>query len=137
VGLLPNALAKQAAREAGAAEAWFVDDLGFVTEGSSTNAWIVDAEGVLRTRDTNANILRGITRNALLHLARDAGVDVAERPFTVEEAKGAREAFFTAASAFVTPAISVDGAKIGDGVPGPTTLKLRDLYLSHARNTAV
>jgi D-alanine transaminase len=137
VGLLPNALAKQAAREAGAAEAWFVDDLGFVTEGSSTNAWIVDAEGVLRTRDTNANILRGVTRLTLLGLVREAGIELAERPFTVDEAKAAREAFFSAASAFVTPVVSIDRAKIGSGRPGPTTLKLRELYLANARNTAV
>src|ERR1700758_12721 len=76
VGLLPNALAKQAARETGAYEAWFVDELGFVTEGASTNAWIVDADGALRTRDTNANILRGITRKTLLDLAAEAGVKV-------------------------------------------------------------
>ena len=137
VGLLPNALAKQAARERGAAEAWFVDDLGFVTEGSSTNAWIVDADSVLRTRDTNANILRGITRRALLDIARDAGFKVEERPFTVDEAKAAKEAFFTAASAFVMPVVSIDGAKIGTGKPGPVALKLRGLYLSEARDGAI
>jgi D-alanine transaminase len=137
VGLLPNILAKQAAKEAGAVEAWLVDELGLVTEGSSTNAWIVDKDGVLRTRDTQANILRGVTRGALLELAREAGIEVAERPFTVAEAKTAREAFFTAASAFVMPVISIDGAKIGDGRPGPVSLKLRELYLEHARATAV
>lgn len=137
VGLLPNILAKQAAKEKGAAEAWLVDDLGFVTEGSSTNAWIVDAEGVLRTRDTNCNILRGITRHNLLGLAREAGVEVSERPFSVDEAKQAREAFFTAASAFLTPVVSVDGAKVGEGRPGPITLRLRDLYLKQAVELAV
>ncbi|MBC6980809.1 D-amino-acid transaminase [Caulobacter sp. 17J80-11] len=136
VGLLPNALAKQKAREAGAAEAWFVDELGFVTEGSSTNAWIVDAEGVLRTRDTQANILRGITRHGLLALAREAGLQVAEGPFTVDQAKAAKEAFFSAASAFVMPVVSIDGAKIGDGRPGPIATRLRQLYLENARNTA-
>jgi D-alanine transaminase len=136
VALLPNILAKQAAREQGAAEAWFVDELGLITEGSSTNAWIVDADGVLRTRDTNANILRGITRHSLIDLAREAGIEVAERPFSVEDAKAAREAFFSAASAFVMPVISVDGVKIGDGKPGPISAKLRDLYLANARNTA-
>jgi D-alanine transaminase len=136
VGLLPNALAKQKAREAGAAEAWFVDELGFVTEGSSTNAWIVDAEGVLRTRDTQANILRGITRHGLLALAREAGLQVAEGPFTVDQAKAAKEAFFSAASAFVMPVVSIDGAKIGDGRPGPVATRLRQLYLENARNTA-
>jgi D-alanine transaminase len=136
VGLLPNALAKQAAREAGAYEAWLVDDLGLVTEGSSTNAWIVDAEGRLRTRDTNANILRGITRASLIQLAREAGVELFEQPFSVDEAKAAREAFLTSASAFVTPVVSVDGSKIGDGKPGPVTARLRSLYLDHARRTA-
>jgi D-alanine transaminase len=136
VGLLPNALAKQAAREAGAYEAWLVDDLGLVTEGSSTNAWIVDAEGRLRTRDTNANILRGITRASLIQLAREAGTELFEQPFSVEEAKAAREAFLTSASAFVTPITSIDGTIIGDGRPGPVTAKLRSLYLDHARRTA-
>jgi D-alanine transaminase len=136
VGLLPNALAKQAAREAGAYEAWLVDDLGLVTEGSSTNAWIVDAEGRLRTRDTNANILRGITRSSLIELAREAGVELFEQPFSVEEAKAAKEAFLTSASAFVTPIVSVDGAVVGDGKPGPVGARLRSLYLDHARRTA-
>ena len=134
VGLLPNALAKQKAKEAGAFEAWFVDDLGFVTEGSSTNAWIVDADGVLRTRDTNANILRGVTRKTLIDLAREAGLEVTERPFTVDEAKGAQEAFLTSASAFVTPVVRIDGAAVGQGRPGPVTQRLRGLYLEQARN---
>ena len=134
VGLLPNALAKQAAREAGAVEAWFVDDLGLVTEGASTNAWIVDADGLLRTRDTNANILRGVTRNTLIGLARSEGLEVAERPFTVDEAKAAREAFLTSASAFVTPIVRIDGAPVGEGQPGPVTRRLRALYLEQARN---
>ena len=137
VGLLSNAMAKQKARGAGAFEAWFVDDLGLVTEGSSTNAWIVDADGRLRTRDTNCNILRGITRRSLIDVARDAGVDVAEQPFSVEDARAAREAFVTSASAFVMPIVSVDGAKVGDGKPGPVTQRLRSLYLDHARATAV
>jgi len=137
VGLLPNALAKQAAREAGAYEAWLVDDLGFVTEGASTNAWIVDADGTLRTRDTNANILRGITRKTLIDLAEEAGVKVALRPFTVEEAKAAKEAFITAASTLVLPVVRVDGAQVGDGKPGPVGLRLRALYEQNARETAV
>jgi D-alanine transaminase len=137
VGLLPNVLAKQAAREAGAAECWFVDELGLVTEGSSTNAWIVDKDGVLLTRDTNANILRGITRKSLIGLAREAGIKTEERPFSVEDVKAAREAFFTAASAFVTPVVSIDGARIGDGKPGPVSTRLRSLYLEFARSTAV
>ena len=136
VGLLPNVLAKQAARETGAYEAWLVDDLGFVTEGASTNAWIIDAEGVLRTRDTNANILRGVTRKGLIDLAEEAGIPVSQQPFTVEEAKGAKEAFITAASTFVMPVVAIDGAKIGDGRPGPVAKRLRALYLGNARSTA-
>lgn len=137
VGLLPNILAKQVAKERGAAEAWLVDDMGLVTEGSSTNAWIVDADGNLRTRDTQANILRGITRGNLLGIAGGAGVKIVEKPFSVEEAKQAKEAFFTAASAFLTPVVSIDGAKIGDGKPGPITMKLRKLYFDQAAELAV
>jgi D-alanine transaminase len=135
VGLLPNVMAKQAAREAGAGEAWFVDELGLVTEGSSTNAWIVDRDGLLRTRDTNCNILRGVTRRSLLRLAAEHGIEVAERPFSVEEAQQAREAFFTSASAFVTPVVKIDGRTVADGRPGPVTQRLRALYLEEARNT--
>ena len=136
VGLLPNALAKTAAREAGAYEAWLVDELGFVTEGASTNAWIVDADGVLRTRDTNANILRGVTRKTLLTLASEAGIEVSQRPFTVAEARAAKEAFITAASTFVMPVVAVDGAVIGNGQPGPVSERLRALYVRNARATA-
>ena len=137
VGLLPNVLAKQAARERGAYECWMVDDMGLVTEGASTNAWIVDENGKLRTRDTQANILRGCTRTTLMELIEQEGVELDERPFTVEEAKRAKEAFFTAAGAFVTPAVSIDGTKIGDGKPGPITTKLRTLYLEKARRDAI
>ncbi len=137
VGLLPNVLAKQAARERGAYECWMVDDMGLVTEGSSTNAWIVDENGKLRTRDTQANILRGCTRTTLMELIEQEGIELDERPFTVEEAKRAKEAFFTAAGAFVTPAVSIDGIKIGDGKPGPITTKLRTLYLEKAKRDAI
>lgn len=137
VSLLPNALAKQAAKQVGAGEAWFVDDLGLVTEGSSTNAWILDAAGVLRTRGTNANILRGVTRISVLDLAREMGLEVEERPFTPAEAQGAREAFITAASAMVMPVISVDGQPVGDGVVGPVAMELRRRYIDRARATAI
>ncbi|MFT4251302.1 MAG: D-amino-acid transaminase [Caulobacter sp.] len=137
IGLLPNALAKQAARERGAIEAWFVDDLGLVTEGASSNAWIVDAEGRLRTRDTQANILRGVTRLTLLDVIAQAGLPVEERPFTVEEAKAAREAFITGAGSLVTPIVSVDGDKIGDGTVGPVASRLRALYIERAKAGAI
>lgn len=136
VGLLPNALAKQAAREAGAYEAWFVDAGGLVTEGSSTNAWIVDAQGRLRTRSTQANILRGVTRAALFGVAREAGYTVLEEPFTVAEAKAAREAFLTAASSLVVPIVSIDGDPVGDGSPGPVAADLRRRYIEAARARA-
>jgi D-alanine transaminase len=96
----------------------------------------VDAEGRLRTRDTNANILRGITRASLIELTREAGVELFEQPFSVTEAKAAREAFLTSASAFVTPIVKIDGEKVGNGAPGPVTARLRALYLEHARRTA-
>ncbi|PVM92903.1 D-amino-acid transaminase [Caulobacter endophyticus] len=137
IGLLPNALAKQAARERGAIEAWFVDDLGLVTEGASSNAWIVDADGRLRTRDTQANILRGVTRLTLLDVIAQAGLPVAEQPFTVEEARNAREAFITGAGSLVTPITSVDGVKIGDGTVGPVASRLRALYIERARAGAI
>ena len=137
VGLLPNCLAKQAAKERGAAEAWMVDDMGLVTEGSSTNAWIVDETGKLRTRDAQTNILRGVTRAAVLQLAADEGLEIEERAFSVDEAKRAREAFYTSASGFVMPAVSIDGVKIGDGKPGPVATKLRTLYLERARREAI
>jgi D-alanine transaminase len=137
VGLLPNALAKQRAREAGAAEAWYVDDLGLVTEGASSNAWIVDAGGVLRTRDTNANILRGVTRLSLIDVARGAGFEVEERPFTPQEALAAKEAFITGAGTLVLPVVRVDGQPVGDGRPGPVATRLRALYIERAKATAI
>ena len=137
VGLLPNALAKQKAREAGALEAWFVDDLGFVTEGASSNAWILDGEGRLRTRDTNANILRGITRHTLLDVIRREGLPVDERPFTPAEALGAKEAFITGAGSLVLPVVKIDGKPIGDGKVGPVASRLRRLYIEEAKATAI
>jgi len=137
VGLLANVLAKQAARDGGAYEAWMVDEMGLVTEGSSTNAWIVDKDGRLRTRDTQANILKGCTRTTLMALIAEEGLELDERPFSVEDAKQAREAFFTAAGAFVMPAVSIDGTRIGDGTPGPIATRLRERYLEKARADAV
>jgi D-alanine transaminase len=137
VGLLPNVLAKQKARDAGAVEAWFVDDLGFVTEGASSNAWIVDAQGRLRTRDTNANILRGVTRSSLLDVIRGEGMEVDERPFTPADAIGAKEAFITGAGSLVLPVVTVDGKPVGEGKPGPVATRLRRLYIEQAKATAI
>ena len=136
VSLLPNVLAKQKAKEAGAVEAWFVDDLGLVTEGASSNAWIVDAAGVLRTRDIQANILRGVTRASLLALIDGLGVTFEERPFTPAEAKSAKEAFITGAGTLVLPIVRIDGANVGNGAPGPVAKRLRHLYIEHARRGA-
>jgi D-alanine transaminase len=128
VALLPNVLAKQAAREAGAYEAWLVDREGFVTEGASTNAWIVDREGRLITRPEGPDILSGVTRSVLLRAARAEGVEVVERPFTPEEAKSAREAFISASSAIIIPVVRIDGQPVGNAAPGSTTLRLREAY---------
>ena len=137
IALLPNVLAKQQAREKDAYEAWFVDELGLITEGASSNAWIVDKDGVLRTRDTQANILRGITRGTLMQVIADQGLKVEERPFTREEALTAREAFSTGAGALVMPVVRIDGQVIGGGTPGPVAKSLRAAYIEKARATSV
>ncbi|HVV91892.1 MAG TPA: D-amino-acid transaminase [Hyphomicrobiales bacterium] len=123
--LTANVLAKQAAREAGAREAWFVDVDGFVTEGASTNAWIVTPAGELVTRRADHHILGGVTRLTLMDVARAEGLSVVERPFSVAEARAAREAFLTAATTLVMPVIRIDGAPVGDGRPGPVATRLR------------
>lgn len=129
VNLLPNVLAKQQAKEAGAFEAWFVDDDGFVTEGASSTAWIVDAQGQLRTRALSHELLHGVTRAVLLQLARERQIKVLEAPFTIAEAQAAREAFISAASNPAVPVIAIDDAPIGDGRPGPVAAALRAAYL--------
>lgn len=128
VNLLPNALARQAAKEAGCFEAWFVDDDGFVTEGTSSTAWIVDAAGKLRTRPLSHALLHGVTRAALLKIARERQMSLDETPFTVAEAKAAREAFMSSASNPATGIVSIDGAPVGDGKVGPVTRALRAAY---------
>lgn len=129
VNLLANALAKQQAKDAGAFEAWFVDADGFVTEGSSTTAWIIDQEGRLRTRDLSNRILHGVTRAVLLKLAAERQTAIIEQPFTPAEVAAAREAFVTSAGNPVVPVVAIDGKPIGDGKPGPMSAKLRDIYL--------
>lgn len=126
--LLPNVLAKQAAREAGAYEAWLVDRDGFVTEGASSNAWIVTRDGELVTRALDAAILGGVTRLSVLELAQAEGLKVVQRPFRVEDAQGAREAFLTSASSFVLPVTAIDDRTVANGRPGSLTTRLRALY---------
>lgn len=130
INLLPNVLAKQSALEAGYGDAWFYDTDGFVTEGTAQNAWIVDSEGILRTRPSGHDILRGITRDAIIDTAHALGYLLDQRAFTLGEAKAAREAFITSATSFVTPVVSIDGITIGNGVPGPIAKTLRARYLS-------
>ena len=132
VALLPNVLAKQAARENGAYEAWLVDAAGCVTEGASTNAWIVTKEGELVTRQTDSGILAGITRGTLKSIADTLQLKLVERPFSLSEAKQAREAFITSATSFVTPVIRIDDEPVGDGKPGPTARRLRQEYVRFA-----
>ena len=132
VSLLPNVLAKQAAREAGAKEAWFVTSDGTVTEGASTNAWIVTLGGKVVTHPTNAGILRGITRTVLLDVLTAHGLELDERPFTIDEAYAAREAFITSASQIVMPVISIDGRPVANGAPGLLAAALRRDFHRHA-----
>lgn len=135
ISLLPNVLAKEAARKAGAVEAWLVRD-GRVTEGSSSNAWIVDQKGVLVTHPKCNEILGGITRETAIACARDLQMRVEERPFTVDEALGAAEAFLTSATNLVLPVVAIDGKSIGNGTPGPVALRLREAYKARARGAA-
>lgn len=136
VSLLPNALAKTAAAREGAYEAWLVDDDGFVTECSAANAWIVDRDGRVVTRPLGADILPGVTRSRVIALARRNGFDVVERPFSVEEALNAREAFLTSTTSFVKPVIRIDDTAIGNGHPGATTRALLSSYLDFARRAS-
>ncbi|HET9149872.1 MAG TPA: D-amino-acid transaminase [Alphaproteobacteria bacterium] len=130
VSLLPNVLGKQQAKNAGAYEAWQVDGNGVVTEGTSTNAWIVDTDGAIVTHPADHAILGGITREAVLEIARAAGMKVIERPFTAADVLAAREAFLTSTTAAVLPVVSIDGHAIGNGHPGLTTTELRRRYLA-------
>jgi D-alanine transaminase len=132
VALLPNVLGKQQAREAGAFEAWQVDGDGMITEGTSTNAWIIAADGAVVTHPADRAILNGVTRLALIDVIRREGCRLDERPFTVAEAKAAREAFLTSTTADVLPVVRLDDAPIGNGNPGLLTQRLRAAYLAHA-----
>jgi D-alanine transaminase len=135
VSLLPNVLAKQAAREQGAREAWLVDKSGHVTEGSSSNAWIINRDGKLLTRHLDHGILPGVTRAVLIDSLKSHGVELEERAFTVEEAYAAREAFITSATQSVMPVVAIDGRPVGNGAPGIVTTALRRDYHKHAETT--
>lgn len=133
VGLLPNAMARQAAKLEGAGEAWFVDKGGLVTEGAASNAWIVNEDGTLVTRDLKANILRGVTRGTLMEVIATSNLKIEERAFTPREAAKAREAFITGAGALVMPVTHIDGKAIGEGKPGPIATRLRADYIARAK----
>jgi D-alanine transaminase len=136
VSLLPNVLGKQEAMEAGAYEAWLVDDEQRITEGTASNAWIISREGEVITRPADRSILNGITRRVVLRLARRLGLVVSERAFSVAEAKQAREAFFTGTTAFVKPVSRIDDTAIGNGEIGPHTDELLRAYLAHVEAQA-
>ena len=136
VALLPAAMGKQAAREAGAYEAWQYDRDGFITEGTSSNAWIVTRDGELVTRPPTHAILNGITRLVVIELAQEAGLRFVERAFSVEEAHAAREAFVTSTTSFVMPITQIDDATIGNGKPGSFAIQLREKYLGRMARIA-
>jgi len=136
VQLLAPSMCKMMAKAEGKDDAWMVED-GTVTEGTSNTAYIVTHEGTIVTRHLSHEILAGITRDVVLKVAAEAQLKVEERPFTVDEVKGAAEAFITAASTYVCPVVEIDGAQIGDGMPGPVGTRLRELYIDASRRTAI
>jgi D-alanine transaminase len=136
VQLLYPSLGKMAAKKAGCDDAWLVED-GFVTEGTSNNAYIVTKDGTIVTRQLSNDILHGITRAAVLRFAREAQMKVEERPFTIAEAQDAAEAFVTSASAFVMPVVEIDGAPVGTGKVGELVPRIREIYLEEMRKAAV
>lgn len=131
VSLLAQVLAKRASHNAGAHEAWMVED-GFITEGASSTAFIITSQGEIITRPLSNDILPGITRMSVIELAQNEGLKIVERPFTVAEALAANEAFYTSASSFVMPVISIDDQNIGTGLPGKLSVSLRKIYINIA-----
>jgi D-alanine transaminase len=136
VALLAQVLAKQAAAEAGAGEAWMIED-GKVTEGGSSSCFILTQDDVIVTRQNGSEILPGCTRKAVVKLAEEHQLRIEERAFSVEEALAAKEAFVTSASLFVQAVVAIDGKKVGSGKPGPMTERLREIYVDFAQATAV
>jgi len=135
VQLLYPSMCKMAAKAAGADDAWFVED-GAVTEGTSNNAWIVK-DGKIITRQLSNDLLHGITRASVIRFAKEAQMEIIERPFTIEEAQAADEAFITSAGVFVMPVVEIDGKKLGDGKPGRVATRLRELYLDESLKAAM
>jgi len=136
VQLLAASMAKMAAKEAGKDDAWLVEDV-YVTEGTSSNAYIVTQEGTIVTRSLSTSILPGTTRAAVLRLATEQNLKIDERSFTIEEAQKAAEAFITSATTFVTPVVEIDGVAVADGCPGRIAGRLREIYIEESRKTAV
>ena len=136
VQLLYPSMGKMMAKKAGADDAWLIQD-GFVTEGTSNNAYIVTKSGAIVTRQLSNDILHGVTRAAVLRLAREAQMNVEERPFTIEEAQDASEAFITSATNFATSVVAIDGIVVGSGKPGPVTARLREIYAQECRKQAI
>lgn len=137
VGLLPNVLARQRAKEEGASEAIFVDPDGTVKEGAATNVWIVDRDGTLRTRPADHGILKGITRTTLMDVAGPLGIKIEERSFSVEDMLAAREVFITAATSICFPVVSIDGKPIGNGHPGSIAQNIREAFFDVAEKTLI
>jgi D-alanine transaminase len=135
ISLLPNVLARQSAKERGAYEAWLLDSDGMVTEGAASNAWIIEPTGTIVTRYLDQAILRGITRTTLIEIVNSLGFRFEERKFSRNDAIAAQEAFITGATTLVTPVVTIDEQPIGDGLPGPVTLELRNLYHELATRT--
>ncbi|HEY1735699.1 MAG TPA: D-amino-acid transaminase [Methylovirgula sp.] len=135
IGLLPNVLARQAAKERGAQEAWLIDGDGMVTEGAASNAWIIDRNNTVVTRHIDTGILSGVTRATLLDLIAKEGMRLEQRRFSLDEAKAAREAFVTGATNLVMPVVRIDNAPVGDGKPGPLAQRLRALFHSVAQRS--
>jgi D-alanine transaminase len=137
VGLLPNALARQQAKEAGAQEAIYVDAAGMVTEGAATNVWMVDADGTILTRPAQHGILKGITRTTLMDVAARLDLNIREEAFSVERMLGAREVFITAATSICFPVVEVDGKTIANGHPGSVSQKIREAFFDVAEKTSI
>jgi D-alanine transaminase len=131
ISLLPNVLARQSAAAAGCREAWLVDHEGMVTEGSASNAYIVDGAGRLITHPLNERILGGVTRSVVLELARRDGIEVVEQPFSVDEAHAAREAALSSTSSWLLPVTTIDGRPVSNGMPGHVVRRLMALYAAH------